>query len=98
MAAKRRMSFNRIASMSVLQFVLVGCAAGWIMGIVRRGHGYGLLGNLLVGAVGALIGAFLAGFLKFKTNNIFGQIFMAVVGAIVFFLGVAGLKWQKKRL
>lgn len=83
--------------MPLIQFIVVGLVAGWIMGKIRRGRGYGLLGNLVVGAIGSLIGWFIAGFLKVDTANVFGQIAMAVVGAIVFFLVVGGIQSKLKR-
>ena len=83
--------------MELVQFVVVGLVAGWIMGKIRRGKGYGLIGNLLIGAIGSFIGWYLMGFLKVQAPNIFARIAMAVVGAIVFFLVMGALKWRKKK-
>jgi uncharacterized membrane protein YeaQ/YmgE (transglycosylase-associated protein family) len=83
--------------MQLLEFLVVGIAAGWIMGKIRRGEGYGLIGNLIVGAIGSFIGWFLMGFLKVETPNILAQIAMAVVGAVVFFLAIGLLKRKKKK-
>ena len=83
--------------MQLVEFVIVGLAAGWIMGKIRRGKGYGLMGNLIIGAIGSCIGWFLMGFLKVETPNIFARIAMAVVGAVVFFLAMNLLRWKKKK-
>ena len=83
--------------MKLAQFLIVGLAAGWIMGKIRRGEGYGLVGNLVIGAIGSFIGWFLMGFLKVEAPNIFAQIAMAVMGAIVFFLIMGSLRWKKKK-
>ncbi len=83
--------------MELLQFLAVGLVAGWIMGKIRRGKGYGLFGNLLVGAIGSCIGWFLMGFLKVQASNIVVRIAMAVMGAVVFFFIVGALRWKKRK-
>ena len=83
--------------MQLLQFLVVGLVAGWIMGRIRRGEGYGFFGNLLIGAIGSFIGWFLMGFLKVEAPNLFARIAMAVVGAVVFFLVIGALKWKRKK-
>jgi uncharacterized membrane protein YeaQ/YmgE (transglycosylase-associated protein family) len=83
--------------MQLLQFLAVGLAAGWIMGKIRRGKGYGLVGNLVIGAIGSFIGWYLMGFLKVESPNLLVQIAMAVMGAVVFFLAMAALKRKKKK-
>jgi len=83
--------------MQLLKFLVVGLAAGWIMGKIRRGRGYGLIGNLIIGAIGSLIGWFLMGFLKVNTSNLFAQIAMAVMGAATFFLLMSLLKRKRRK-
>ncbi len=83
--------------MGLVEFLLVGLAAGWILGKLRRGKGYGLIGNVLVGMLGALIGGFIGGFMGVATTNFLGSIAMAVLGAIVFFLIVDALRPKKKK-
>ena len=46
--------------MGLLSWLVVGLIAGWLAGQVMRGGGYGLLGDIVVGIVGALLGGFLA--------------------------------------
>ena len=83
--------------MQLVEFLVVGLVAGWIMGRIRRGKGYGLIGNLIIGAIGSFIGWFLMGFLKVETPNLLTRIAMAVMGAVVFFLVMGALKWKKKK-
>ena len=83
--------------MAFLRFLVVGMVAGWIMGKVRRGEGYGVIGNLLIGALGSLIGWFLSGLLQIEARNLLGQIAMAVAGAVVFFLLVGSFKWKRRK-
>ncbi len=45
--------------MGVLVWVLVGLIAGWLTGLVLHGSGYGLVGDIILGILGALVGGFL---------------------------------------
>lgn len=45
--------------MNWLWFILIGLTAGFLAGAVVKGHGFGLVGNILVGIVGALLGGFM---------------------------------------
>mgnify|MGYP006964490601 CR=1 FL=1 len=47
--------------MGVILWLIVGALAGWIAGNLMRGGGFGLIGNIVVGIVGAVIGAFIMG-------------------------------------
>ena len=67
-------------------FLLIGAIAGWLAGLLVRGFGFGLLGNIVVG----IVGAFLAGWLLpmlgvgFSMGNpIVTSIVYAMIGAIV---------------
>ena len=46
--------------MGILAWIVVGLVAGWLASQVMRGGGYGLIGDIIVGIVGAVIGGFLA--------------------------------------
>ncbi len=47
--------------MELLWFILIGIAAGWLAGQIMKGGGSGLVGDLIVGVIGALLGGFLFG-------------------------------------
>lgn len=46
--------------MGLLSWIVVGLIAGWLAGKVMKGSGFGLLGDIIVGVVGALVGGWLA--------------------------------------
>lgn len=46
--------------MGIISWLIVGLIAGWLTGLVMKGGGYGLVGDIILGIVGALIGGFLA--------------------------------------
>jgi uncharacterized membrane protein YeaQ/YmgE (transglycosylase-associated protein family) len=69
--------------MNLLWFILIGLAAGFLAGAVMKGHGFGLLGNLIVGVIGALLGGFLLGLLGIYTAGVVGNLISAFIGAVV---------------
>jgi uncharacterized membrane protein YeaQ/YmgE (transglycosylase-associated protein family) len=46
--------------MGILAWIVVGLIAGWLAGMVMRGGGYGVLGDIIIGVVGALLGGWIA--------------------------------------
>lgn len=72
--------------MSILAWLIVGLIAGWLAGMVMKGGGYGVIGDIIVGVVGALIGGFLASVL-FHVDVINGlgieSIITAFIGAVI---------------
>jgi len=48
--------------MSILSWIVVGLIAGWLAGVVMKGGGFGLLGNIIVGVIGGVLGGFLASY------------------------------------
>ena len=69
--------------MEFLWFLLIGLAAGWLAGVIMKGGGFGLAGDLIVGIIGALIGGFLFRLLGIATYGLLGSLIMATVGAVV---------------
>lgn len=70
--------------MSLFWFLIVGIVAGWLAGKLVKGGGFGLIGDLVVGIVGALIGGFL--FSTFGVSSgggLLGSILVATIGAVV---------------
>ncbi len=77
---------------SLLYSALIGALAGWLGGNIMKGSGFGLLGNIIVGILGAIVGSFLLG--GFVTGlvggGMLGDILSATVGAVIL-LFVIGL-------
>lgn len=70
--------------MSIVWFILIGIAAGWLAGVIMKGGGYGLVGDLVLGVIGAVLGGFLFGLLGLEAVGLLGSLITAVVGAVVF--------------
>ena len=68
----------------MIVILLVGVAAGWLIGKIVRGNGFGLVGDSAVGIVGALIGDWLVPRLNFHFwSGLTGMIIDAAIGAVV---------------
>ena len=70
--------------MGILAALLIGAIAGWLAGLIVRGAGFGLLDNIVIGIIGALV----AGWLLPKLNvhlatGTLGSILDATVGAVI---------------
>lgn len=68
--------------MGLVWFILIGIAAGWLAGQIMGSGGYGLLGDLILGVIGAIVGGFLFGMLGFAATGLLGSLITATVGAI----------------
>lgn len=67
----------------VISWAVVGLVAGWMAGMVMKGGGYGLLGDIVVGLIGAMLGGFLVGFFLEGDTQFLGSIVVAFIGACV---------------
>jgi len=70
-----------------LTWLIVGVIVGWLAGIVVKGRGFGLIGNIVIGVIGALVGGWLAGALFNISDPITGfnltTLIVAFLGAIL---------------
>jgi len=79
--------------MHILWWIVVGLIAGWLTGKIMKGTGYGVIGDIVLGVVGALIGGFSMRQLGFAgQGGMIYTIVVAVGGAIVLTAIVRGLK------
>lgn len=73
--------------MGVLAWIVIGLIAGWLANAILGGRGGGLLFNLAVGLVGAIVGGLIFGALHIAPEpNFIGNLVSATIGAIVFLL------------
>ena len=79
--------------MDIVIFLLCGAVAGWLAGLVMKGRGFGVLGNIIVGILGGFLGGFLLGG-KLGSGHV-GSILTALIGAVVL-LFIIGLVKKAK--
>jgi len=69
--------------MNIIVFLIVGLLAGWLAGVIMKSR-YGLIGDLVVGVIGAFLGQWLFGLLGVSFGGgLLGAFLTAVIGAIV---------------
>jgi uncharacterized membrane protein YeaQ/YmgE (transglycosylase-associated protein family) len=69
---------------SIIAFLIIGGLAGWCAGIISKGSGYGLAGNIIVGIMGAFLGGFCFSLLGIVAYGFIGQFIFAVIGSLLF--------------
>jgi uncharacterized membrane protein YeaQ/YmgE (transglycosylase-associated protein family) len=71
--------------MSILAWIVLGLIAGWLAGILVKGSGYGVVGDIVLGILGALVGGWIASSLMGVGITGFNleSLLVALLGAIV---------------
>jgi uncharacterized membrane protein YeaQ/YmgE (transglycosylase-associated protein family) len=82
----------------IVAWLVVGLLAGWSAGFVMKGAGYGLIGDIAAGLVGALIGGFLFGFFTFGDVGFWGSFVIAFIGACILIVVVRYVALKRTRL
>ncbi|HMK60794.1 MAG TPA: GlsB/YeaQ/YmgE family stress response membrane protein [Dissulfurispiraceae bacterium] len=78
--------------MNIFWFLIIGAVAGWLAGKLTRGRGFGLLGDLIVGILGAFTGKFLFGLLGIAAFGRIGTLVTATAGAVLLALLIHRLR------
>lgn len=68
---------------NIIIFLAIGVVAGWLAGQIWKKRGFGFLGNMIVGVIGAFVGSWVFGLLGISFQGIIGLIIAAVVGALI---------------
>jgi uncharacterized membrane protein YeaQ/YmgE (transglycosylase-associated protein family) len=70
--------------MGIIIWLIVGAVAGWLAGLIVKGYGLGLIGNIVVGIVGGLIAGWLLPRLGiFIGGGFIAEVINAVIGAVI---------------
>ena len=77
---------------SLLIFLAIGAVAGWLAGTLMKCGGFGLLGNIVVGIIGAVVGGFVFGLLGISAGGLIGSIIKATAGAALLLLVIGLIK------
>ena len=70
--------------MELLWFLIIGVLAGWLTGQLMKGGGYGLIGDLVLGVIGAYVGGWLLGLAGIAAGGFVGRLVAATFGAVIF--------------
>ena len=78
---------------ALIIILIVGAVAGWLAGLIVKGVGFGLLGNIVVGIVGAFIANWLLPFLNISIGGaMIGSIINATIGAVILLVIIGLIK------
>lgn len=64
-------------------WIVVGLIAGWAAGKIMKGGGYGVVMDIVLGIIGAVVGGWLVGVLGITAVGFIGTIIVAIIGAVV---------------
>ncbi|NUN66512.1 GlsB/YeaQ/YmgE family stress response membrane protein [Pseudanabaena biceps] len=79
--------------MDFIWFILIGLAAGWLAGQLVKGGGFGVVGDIIVGVIGALLGGFLFSTFGVSTGGgLLGSLLVATIGAVVLLFALRLIK------
>jgi uncharacterized membrane protein YeaQ/YmgE (transglycosylase-associated protein family) len=76
--------------MSFLGWIIIGAIAGWLAGRIVDGYGFGFVGNMVIGIIGAIIGGLILPQLGLVPTSTFSNLLAATLGAVIL-LVVLGL-------
>src|SRR5262249_47208535 len=85
---------------SLLMILLIGAVSGWLAGLVLRGSGYGIIGDVIVGLIGAFVGNWLVRAMHMSVNlgsPIADRIAVSVIGAVILLVVIALLRPRSLR-
>lgn len=78
---------------TLLVFLIVGAVAGWLAGVIVKGHGFGLVGNIVVGIIGAFLAGWLLPMLGIAIGGgIVAAIINALIGAVILLVIIGFIK------
>ena len=78
--------------MNLIIFLVIGALAGWLAGVIMKGGGFGVIGNIVVGVVGSFLGGWLLPKLGLSIGGDFGGFITAVIGAVILLFSVRLIK------
>lgn len=76
--------------MNLIIFLVIGALAGWLAGVIMKGRGFGIIGNIVVGILGSFLGGLLLPMVGLGMGGDFGGFITAVIGAVIL-LFIVGL-------
>lgn len=78
--------------MNLIIFLVIGALAGWLAGVIMKGRGFGIIGNIVVGILGSFLGGWLLPMVGLGMGGEFGGFITAVIGAVILLFIVSLIK------
>jgi uncharacterized membrane protein YeaQ/YmgE (transglycosylase-associated protein family) len=67
----------------IIAWLVVGLVAGWLAGVVMKGGGFGVVGDIIMGLIGAFVGGLVASLFFKGDAGFWGSIVIAFIGAVI---------------
>lgn len=80
----------------VVAWIIAGLLGGWLAGLTMTGGGYGMIADIALGLVGALVGGFLIGLFAQGAVGFWGSVFVAFIGACLVVAFARGLSPRRR--
>ena len=81
------MDFAQLDLGQIVVLLIIAVAVGWLAGVITRGGGFGLVGDILIAIVGAFVGHYLFNLLDIEIGGVYLDLFItATAGAVVVLL------------
>jgi uncharacterized membrane protein YeaQ/YmgE (transglycosylase-associated protein family) len=64
-------------------FLIIGGVIGWLAGLIVRGRGFGIVMDIVIGVVGAMLGGWMAGLIGLYPGSTVGVFLVALAGAVI---------------
>jgi uncharacterized membrane protein YeaQ/YmgE (transglycosylase-associated protein family) len=78
--------------MDLIIFLVIGALAGWLAGVIMKGGGFGVIGDIIVGILGSFVGGWLLPKVGLSIGGDFGGFITAVIGAVILLFVVRLIK------
>ena len=78
--------------LDLLYYIVIGLIAGWLAGRILKERSMGLLGNLVIGVIGAVVGAYIFEFFGISSGGLIGTLISAVIGAVILLYVIQSLR------
>ncbi len=86
-------NFAIILAIASLIFLAFGGLAGWLAGLLMKDGGFGLVGNMIIGAIGAVTGGF--SFSLLGIIPVDDLVVAAMAGAVILLFAIGLIKKRK---
>lgn len=80
--------------MEIVWWLIVGGLAGWVAGMIMRGGGFGIISNIVIGILGAVLGGLIFGWLGVGAAGFWGAFVVSLIGAVIL-LAIASIFVRK---
>jgi uncharacterized membrane protein YeaQ/YmgE (transglycosylase-associated protein family) len=77
-----------LAPQSIMVWLIIGAFAGWLAGKLVHGYGFGLLANIVIGILGAVVGGYILPQLGFIPVSASGDFIAATLGAVILLVAI----------